>query len=149
MDTSSIDTGMAGAASGGGEVSSLHSRDSAAHRDQQHPVVSRSGALPSSNRHQPPENVMAQQPEGVVVAKKVPANDLLVERGVDTGGTRDNNDGLLPSTRNLCLGTAVGVTNVQLVTFAASFREVAPSADLVLFVDARSSDARREGIIEK
>ncbi|CAM9275307.1 unnamed protein product, partial [Hapterophycus canaliculatus] len=53
-----------------------------------------------------------------------------------------------PGPRDLCLGMAVGVSSAQLVTFAASFREVAPQADLVLFFEAPTSD-RFKDIIEK
>lgn len=141
LDTSAKDTGMPGASSRRGVLSSLHGGDDAARHHQQHPVLSGDGVLPSANQRQSPDYSMAQQPEGVV------AN--LVSRRGDMGRTREKDNGSRPATRDLCLGTAVSDTDVQLVTFVASFREVAPWADLILFVDARSNDARREGIIEK
>lgn len=66
-------------------------------------------------------------------------------------GLKERSDDLPPAgMRDLCLGTAVGVADVQLVTFAASFREVAPLADLVLFVDGRAGGGgRRDDIIKK
>lgn len=53
---------------------------------------------------------------------------------------------------DLCLGMlTAGVSDVQLVIFAASLREVAPLADIVLFVDdARPDEAnRRDEIVER
>lgn len=45
-----------------------------------------------------------------------------------------------PGAGDLCLGMAVGISPAQLVTFAASFREFAPSADLFLFFEAPTSE---------
>lgn len=49
---------------------------------------------------------------------------------------------------DLCLSMAVGISPEQLVTFAASFREVAPLADLVMFFEAPTSEIFND-IIDK
>lgn len=49
---------------------------------------------------------------------------------------------------DLCLSMAIGISPAQLVTFAVSFREVAPVARLVMFFEAPTSDRFNE-IIEK
>eukprot|EP00903_Cladosiphon_okamuranus_P019117 g17589.t1 len=61
---------------------------------------------------------------------------------------RDLVEDAAPVTRDLCLGMAVGISPAQLVTFAASFREVAPVARLVVFFEAPTSD-RFKDIIDK
>lgn len=53
-----------------------------------------------------------------------------------------------PGAGDLCLGMAVGISPAQLVTFVASFREVSPLADLVLFFEAPTSE-RFNDIIDK
>jgi len=50
--------------------------------------------------------------------------------------------------RDLCLSMAVGISPAQLVAFVASFREVAPGAELVLFFEAPLS-ARFADIVDK
>lgn len=45
-----------------------------------------------------------------------------------------------PVAGDLCLGIAIGISPAQLVAFAASFREVAPVARLVMFFEAPTSD---------
>lgn len=53
-----------------------------------------------------------------------------------------------PRARDLCLGMASGVNAAQLVTFAGSFREVSPLADLVIFFEA-PTNTRFKAIIDK
>ncbi|CAM9678260.1 unnamed protein product [Ectocarpus fasciculatus] len=57
-------------------------------------------------------------------------------------GVANKNGGVdgAPGAGDLCLGMAVGISPAQLVTFAASFREFAPSADLFLFFEAPTSE---------
>lgn len=53
-----------------------------------------------------------------------------------------------PGAGDLCLSMAVGISPAQLVAFVASFREVSPLADLVMFFEAPAS-ARFNHIIDK
>lgn len=53
-----------------------------------------------------------------------------------------------PGAGDLCLSMAIGISPAQLVAFAASFREVAPVARLVMFFEAPTSD-RFNDIIDK
>lgn len=71
------------------------------------------------------------------VATKLTTKSGQNPQNVDASGARD-----------LCLGMAVGVSAAQLVTFAASFRESSPKADLVLFFEAPASAQFKE-IIDK
>lgn len=57
-------------------------------------------------------------------------------------------DTAAPGAGDLCLSMAIGISPAQLVTFAASFREVAPVARLVMFFEAPTSD-RFKDIIDK
>ena len=57
-------------------------------------------------------------------------------------------DTALMGASDLCLGMAIGISPGQLVIFAASFREVAPLARLVMFFEAPTSD-RFNDIIDK
>lgn len=50
--------------------------------------------------------------------------------------------------RDLCLSMAVGISPAQLVAFVASFREVSPVADLVMFFESPTNE-RFNDIIEK
>lgn len=49
-----------------------------------------------------------------------------------------------PSAADLCLGMAIGVSASQLVTFAASFRESSPQAELILFLEEPMKDKLKE-----
>lgn len=69
-------------------------------------------------------------------------------RLMDRPGQAAKSAGVDAVPRDVCLGMAVGIRPAQLVTFAASFREVAPLADLVLFFEAPTSE-RFEDIIDK
>lgn len=57
-------------------------------------------------------------------------------------------DAAAAASGDLCLSMAIGISPAQLVTFAASFREVAPTARLVMFFEAPTSD-RFNDIIDK
>lgn len=49
-----------------------------------------------------------------------------------------------PPAVDLCLGMAIGVSAAQLVTFAASFREASPQAELILFLEEPMKDKLKE-----
>lgn len=66
--------------------------------------------------------------------------------GVTKKGHTKKNEA--PGAGDLCLGMSFGVSDERLVTFVASFREAAPLADLILFLEAPAS-ARSKEITEK
>lgn len=74
----------------------------------------------------------SRMPAPVVAAKAT-----VVGRNVGTPGEGD-----------ICLSMAFGVSALQLATFAGSFRDVSPRADLVMFFEAPASPRFKE-IIEK
>lgn len=67
-----------------------------------------------------------------------------------SAGAKPRNAGAdaAPGEGDLCLSMAIGISAAQLVTFAASFREVAPVARLVMCFEAPISD-RFKDIIDK
>lgn len=81
-----------------------------------------------------------------LVAEKPP---VFTNDGLDTNSGNDRGQAVNPrGEKDLCLGTAIGVNAAQLVSFAGSFREVSPLADLVLFFEA-PTNARFKAINEK
>lgn len=85
----------------------------------------------------PPVQTEAGQPVDHALLGGAQSDSAAVNVGVDAAeGAGD-----------LCLGMAVGISPAQLVTFVASFREVAPGAELVLFFEAPIS-ARFNDIID-
>lgn len=77
--------------------------------------------------------------------------DNLASAGETPRDLADRNGGGVdpaPGGGDLCLSMAIGISPAQLVTFAASFREFAPVARLVMFFEAPTSD-RFKDIIDK
>lgn len=76
--------------------------------------------------------------------------DNLASAGEMPQDRTERNGGVdaVPGAGDLCLSMAIGISPAQLVTFAASFREVAPVARLVMFFEAPTSD-RFNDIVDK
>lgn len=98
---------------------------------------------------------------GMVTGRGTPpepaGGGFLGHRASETAGDRSDVGNGSPSSagkklglgaEDLCLSMAVGISPEQLVAFAASFREVAPLADLVMFFEAPTSELFND-IIDK
>lgn len=77
-----------------------------------------------------------------------PAGSTLPEETQPGFAARNVGGDAVQGAGDLCLGMAVGISPAQLVTFVASFREVAPRAELILFFEA-PINARFTDIIDR